>query len=69
MVILRHSILYLLTFFNVGVLASNLSSQDTRLADIPPCGVSRSRNENNHAKVRIDSMHISRNTDQRLLIE
>jgi hypothetical protein len=70
MLVLRHIILCLLIFLNARVLASNLASRESGLADIPPCGVSRPTKIENHcAKACIDTMHVSCDTDQRLLVE
>jgi hypothetical protein len=45
MIIIRLAVLCLLAFFNVEVIALNLTSQVTGFENIPPCGVSRLSNE------------------------
>jgi hypothetical protein len=68
MVVFRLVVLCLLTFFNVGVLASNLTSRATGLENIPPCGVSRLSNGSYCAKSCIDPMPGHCDTEQRLFV-
>lgn len=66
---LKTLILFLLTIFNAAAFASNVTSQASAIANIPPCGVRASHNRVHGADGSIDEVPVRRDTYERMLVD